>query len=381
MGTSIKLNQKVTYIFFFLVISFLTAAIAGCKSESTDGPTGPYNDTTIAVPVTPVYVGGRFTVNGNDSLNNIGTWYGKYWDAMDGGVSGHNVDVECMAFYNNELYVGGFIDSAGGKPAKGIARWDGSSWSAVGSGVEGRVTSLIVYKGELYVGGWFSTAGGLQADNIAKWNGYGWSTVGEGFSDEVYTLCIYHDLLYAGGWFTENHAGYVNANRIARWDGVAWDTVGSGVNSPANIGNWIKTLTVYEDELYAMGKFDKCGNLSVSNIARWDGHSWKEVGTLTVPAQIYASTVFQDELHIVGQADNSGLPYYAVWNGTQWNTNLFTFDSWPESLFSDNESLYVGGMFTEVNGKTVNGIFNFDGSSIHNVGQGVNGFVSSILIK
>lgn len=355
--------------FFLVLIIFY-----GCNSES---PTGIINGNN-QLPKDSILIGGNFTITANQSIKNIALWNGNNWNALGNGISGRNADVESMTFYKGELYVGGFIDSAGGIPAQNIAKWNGEKWSAVGSGINGRVTSLVVYKDELYAGGWFSSAGGLQTNNIAKWDGSNWSSVGAGLSDEVYTLCIYNDELYAGGWFKINYSGNFNANNIAKWNGVNWDTVGSGINS----GDWIKTLIVFNNELYATGNFSKCGNIEVTNIAKWNSSIWQSVNNTALSNRIYVSAIYKNELHLAGQSNGSNdLPYYAVWNGSDWNFSKFSFDNWPNCLYSSDNLLYVGGLFTSVNGKTVNGIFTWDGTSIQNIGSGVQGYVSSVLLK
>lgn len=350
----------------------------GCISETpTDIPDGD-NDLSID----SIFIGGNFTIPSNQSIRNIAVWKDSNWIALGSGISGQKADVECMAFYNNELYVGGIFDSAGGKEAKNIAKWDGKEWSSVGGGINGKVTSLKVYKDELYAGGWFSSSGGIKTDNIAKWNGTKWSSVGEGLSDEVYTLCIYKDELYAGGWFTNNSQGYFSANKIARWNGTNWDTVGGGIFGEVSGGGWVSSLSVFNNELYAIGNFNKCGNLTVGNIAKWNDSIWQSLDNTVLSNRIYASAVYKNQLHLAGQStDSNDLPYYAIWNGSNWNFNNFSFDNCPNSLYSTGDFLYVGGLFNDVNGKTVNGIFKWDGTNIQNLGSGVQGYVSSILLK
>ena len=361
--------KNINIIIIFLLIFF------GCNKEQPVESSGNGNS---HLPEDTLYVGGSFSLAGDNAVNNIAFWDGTDWYSLGAGITGRNVDVECMINYKGDLYVGGFIDSAGGKDAKNIAKWDGNEWSSVGSGINGRVTSLAVYKDELYAGGLFSNAGGTNADNIAKWNGAAWSSVGEGLSDEVYTLCIYNDELYAGGWFKKNYSGNFNANNIAKWNGVNWDTIGSGVDT----GDWIKTLTVYNNELYATGNFSICGNVDVHNIAKWNNSIWQSVDSTMLSNRIYVSVVYKNELHLAGQESNSNdLPYYAVWNGTDWNFSKFSFDNWPNCLYSSSDFLYVGGLFTTVNGKAVNGIFKWDGNTIQNFGSGVQGYVLSVLLK
>ncbi len=365
--------MKIIKLFFLVSIIFY-----GCKSES---PTEIINEDN-QLPKDSLLIGGQFTIIGIDTINNIALWDGETWKSLGTGISTKNVLVGCMAFYNGDLYVGGRIDLDNGLQEQKIAKWDGKKWTDVGGGINGAVRELVVYKNELYVAGWFSRAGGLKTDNIAKWDGITWSPVGEGFSDEVYTLCIYENELYVGGWFTKNSYGYVNANNIAKWNGVNWDTVGSGVNS----GSWIMTLGVFNNELYATGNFSKCGNIAVSNIARWNNSIWRSVGNINLSNRTYVIANYKNELHIAGEEGSNiddNLPYYVVWNGSNWKTKIFAFDGNGQviALCSSDNYFYVGGSFINVNGKTVNGIFKWDGTSIHNFGSGVQGYVSSVLLK
>jgi len=362
----------------FICLLFLI--FYSCNNELPIDNSNGNND----VPDDTIYIGGHFTIIGNQAINNIAYWDGENWNSLGSGIIGSNVNIECMVFYKGELYVGGFIDPAGVVPSKNIVKWDGEKWTTVGEGINGRVTSLVVYNDELYAGGWFSNAGGLQTENIAKWNGFVWSSVGEGFSDEVYTLCIYNDELYAGGWFTKNTFGYVNADNIARWNGLRWDSVGSGVSSGFSGGSWIKTFTVYNNELYASGNFSRCGNLEVSNIARWDNNIWQTVYDGISSKLTYASAYYKNELHLSGEINSAGTnntPYYTIGDGTKWNFNKFTFDGSPYCSFSFNNNLYIGGIFHTINGKLVNGICKWDGTSIGGFSSGVQGYVSSILPK
>lgn len=362
------------------LLFLLSVIIYGCKSESTTEITDENNN----LSKDSIYIGGRFTIDGKDSINNIAFWDGKTWNSLGTGVTGGNVDVECMAYYNGELFVGGFIDSAGGIPVQNIARWDGNKWSSIGSGINGRVTSLLVYDGELYAGGWFSSAGGFQADNIAKWNGMNWSSVGEGLSDEVYTLEVFNNELYAGGWFTKNSLGNFSADKIAKWDGIKWDTVGNGMSSGIPGAGWVHNLTIFNNELYASGNFNKSDSVSVVNIAKWNNNIWQSIDGANLSNRTYSSKNFKNEIHFAGENDSNlpnTLPYYAVWNGAIWDFNLFSFDDSPYCLCSSDNYLFVGGNFKTVSGIMVNGIFKWNGSTIQNLDSGVNGFVSSILLK
>jgi hypothetical protein len=81
--------------------------------------------------------------------------------------------------------------------------------------------------------------------------------------------------LYAGGEFTT--AGDVTASNIARWDGSTWSELGSGTNGSVHV------LSVFDDgsgpALYAGGEFTTAGGVAASGIARWNGSSWSPLGS------------------------------------------------------------------------------------------------------
>src|SRR5215212_1979001 len=85
-------------------------------------------------------------------------------------------------------------------------------------------SALEATPGGLYVGGKFTDAGGLpNADRIAKWNGSTWSAVSSSTeritSGEVFAIAVSGSKVYAGGTFT---AGTGGASNLAVWDGTSW---------------------------------------------------------------------------------------------------------------------------------------------------------------
>ena len=108
--------------------------------------------------------------------------------------------------------------------------------------------------GALYVGGKFTDAGGIaNADRIAKWNGSAWSAVSSSTeqitSGEVFAIAVAGGKVYAGGTFT---AGTGSASNLAVWDGTSWKPF---CTPPMKtIGN-VKALQVIGPTLYVGGDF------------------------------------------------------------------------------------------------------------------------------
>ena len=162
------------------------------------------------------------------------------WDARFGvpGVSGTSFPViYTIAGSGTNVYVGGSFTQIGGITAANIARWDGQNFYPLGAGIDAPrvsvyrplVNSIAISGTNVFVGGWFTKAGGLAATNVARWDGTTWHNLGTGvgffdtnvfFISSVNAVALMGNDLYAGGSFT--NAGGGAATNIARWDGASW---------------------------------------------------------------------------------------------------------------------------------------------------------------
>jgi hypothetical protein len=244
-----------------------------------DGPAG--NDV--------LYVGGYFTNPGGSGL---ATWNGTSWSVFGAVGRAFGDPGTVYAFAPDTLgatpalFIGGSFNTANGIASEGVARFDPhtAQWSGLGSGTNSDVYALATFNDgsgmALYAAGAFTAANGVPAQKIARWNGVSWSAVGGGFDNNVLALAVFDDgsgsALYAGGGFAT--AGGVPASTIARWNGASWAPVGAGLSNGV-----VFALTVYDDgggpALYAAGGFTTTGNVSVSSIAKWNGHSWSALGS------------------------------------------------------------------------------------------------------
>jgi hypothetical protein len=192
--------------------------------------------------------------------------------------------VYCLKVYNNELYVGGRIDSAGNIKVKNIAKWNGATWSNVAGGTNlstlstiRKVRAMDTLNNNLYVAGIFDTIGGIPANSIAKWDGFNWAPLGAGFnlgSAPLYGVTLlskYNNMLYAG-----------NPNTgISKWNGTNWAAVGGGIGVNGNIGGnsqaW--AATKFGNDLIVGGNFGNSGALlNTFGISKWNDTNWDYMG-------------------------------------------------------------------------------------------------------
>lgn len=247
---------------------------------------------------------GYFNEAGGIAAQRIAQWDGSSWSPLGSGIpdDAYLHGPHFMAVYGGDLIVAGRFYEAGGVDANHIARWDGAAWHAMGEGVAGTaftdILSLQEYNGSLIVGGSFSEAGGISAPNIASWDGSSWTAFGSGMNSIVESLLGYDGGLVAGGGFTD--AGGVSANYIALWDGSSWSALGSGMSGGAMGVTRVTTLAIFDGDLVAGGAFTNAGGTGVGCIAKWDGSSWKKLGS-GVSGGLYGLT---SVLAMVGYGDD-----------------------------------------------------------------------------
>jgi trimeric autotransporter adhesin len=384
----------------------------GTSWSALGSPTNGVNSTVFALAVyddgtgPALYVGGDLGTAGGIPASRIAKWNGTSWSALGSPTNGVNSSVLALAVYDDgtgpALYVGGAFTAAGDTPANRIAKWDGTSWSALGSptnGVNSTVFALAVYDDgtgpALYAGGDFGTAGGIPASRIAKWNGTSWAALGSGLVPTVYAISSLvlgaDSALYAGGHFFLS--GSKAINYVAAWQESAWlpvGTVGQGVRSE------VYALTAHDAgdglDLYVGGFLQTVGQVFTSDVARWDGDTWSNLGSGVSLSQVFAFAVLKggttSELFVAGgflQAGGASANRIAKWDGSTWSslgspTNGVNSDVRALAVYDDGTgpALYAGGSFTTAGGIAASRIAKWDGTSWSALGSPTNGVNSTV---
>jgi hypothetical protein len=304
--------------------------------------------------------------------------------------SGSTIPVNTLAAdtTNKILYAGGIFTQTGGLPAIGVAKWDGVSYTSLGSGIlsgSGLNALLVMPNGDLIAGGTFTSIGGVQAKNIARWNGTGWAPIGLGLSNlfgisGVRTLALYNNELYAGGIFALS--GFTPLGYIARWNGTNWVQLGSGTNGQ------VLSMAVYNNELYVGGTFTNAGGVSVHNIAKWDGTHWHDVGggcNYTGAITVSALQVYSGGLYAGGAFSSAGstpVNNIAKWDGANWSDpgggTDYTGAITVSALQVFKGELVAAGSFDSLGSKGANFIGKWDGTSWSEMGTGMNNSVYAL---
>jgi hypothetical protein len=360
----------------------------GSWTNLASGMGGSYpNVYALTVSGSDLYAGGEFTKAGGGSSYCIAKWNGSGWASLGSGISGTLPRVYALTVSGSDVYAGGQFSYAGGGAANYVAKWNGvTGWSVLGLGMNNTVTALAMLGSDVCAGGSFTTAGGSAASMIAKWNGTSWTAWGSGMNAWVVALTVSGSNVYAGGDFTT--AGPTAASSIAKWDGTHWWALGSGMGG--NVEPYVYALAASGSNVYAGGKFMAAGGTAAPYIANWDGVNWKAVG-LGMNDYVYALALAGSDLYAGGnftRATNSGnvaltVNRVAKWDGSSWKALGSGINSYVYALALAGSDLYAGGSFTRATNSgnvavTVNNIAKWDGSNWTALGSGVNGTVSAL---
>lgn len=322
------------------------------------------------------------------------------WESRFVRAPGLNGSVFSMVTVGTNLFVGGAFTTAGVSNTAGVARWNGNSWASVGGGINGDVFALATDGTNLYAGGSFHSAGGVAATNIAKWDGTNWASIGalslpgslNPALANVHALIWDQDLL-AGGMFTQ--AGSVAATNVARWDGQTWHAIGDGLGvfGPGNDVFQVFALTGHNNDLYAGGLFHRSGEIGVTNLARWTGTNWMQVGGgvsggsfgvfwqdetggYILSGAVYALNSSAAGLIVGGDFTSVGgsvATNIALWNGTNWNAIGGFTDGAVYHIATDGTNQLTGGVYSTIGGIPASGIAKWNGTTWEYSGQGVIG--------
>jgi hypothetical protein len=215
-----------------------------------------------------------------------------------------------------------------------------------------------------------------------------------GVAGTVHAFAVFDDgsgpALYVGGTIAQ--AGSVPVSNIARWDGTSWSDVGGGM---AGVNVSVRALAVFDDgsgpALYATGRFTTAGGAIASNVAKWDGSTWSTLGTGLVGFGGFALAVFDDgsgpALGVAGNFTSAGgvsANGIARWDGASWSALGSGLGNavFELTVFDDGSgpALHAGGLFSSAGGAPASNVAKWDGTAWSSLGGGVNGPVDGLAV-
>jgi len=295
---------------------------------------------------------------GSSVPSGVASWNGTMWTSFDSSATNFGGAAPiCVCVVGGTIYVGGQFslkDTAGTEISKNIARWNGASWEAVGGGIDGRVNTMTAFNGDLIAGGAFAKAGGVTATNVARWNGVAWSALSTGLDGEVDALTVFDSKLIAAG----NLPTY---SFVASYNGTPWSRLGGpGTNGPSGR---VRSLAVFNNELYVGGSFDKVQGTDAKNVGKWTGGGWLPVGQI-LGGEVNALAVHGGALYAGGnfnKTDAGDCIALARWDGALWQpvgqgVRFGGGLGFLRAITDYKGKLITAGLFSTANGQSVTNI-------------------------
>jgi hypothetical protein len=256
--------------------------------------------------------------------------------------------INSMTKYKGELYVSG---------QNGVSRFDGTNWHRLDSSVNTYVRFITVFQNKLLACGPYKKIGGQNIANAALWDGNSWSDfyrVDTLLADVNWTIedvVEYKGEIYIAGNF--NPQGKPGISDIARFDGKNWRDVGGGLKGGGLTG--LGQLMVWNNKLYIAGGFLESIGSQANNVATWDGVKWDRLGD-GIPdwAGLYGMCLYKNNLYVAGGFKTVGwVPAMHVgkWDGSRWcNLGTDTFSNILLNVCEFKGDLYISGGFMHING-------------------------------
>ncbi len=313
-------------------------------------------------------------------VNQMQLWDGAQWHDF---IASENTkgEIYALAVRNNELYVGGNFETLDGNAINNIAIWDGTTWRALDKElVNGTVNTFLFDGDDMFVGGSFNEVDGKHALNVAKWDGTEWSGLltpnAQGIVGAVSSVVAHATDVYVGGDFY--WVGTARANGLAKWDTVSqtWTALGNASCSQDQCRVRVFSLAFEGDTLYVGGEFREIGGEPITNLAKWDGHQWSELGNWHWCC-VKAIGVKNEMVYIGGT-----FPQVYQWNGHVWqglgNFGYPYSTAYVNALTFWDSGLYAGGRFDTVTGQLTKNIARWDGTSWSDLGSNLQAEVNGL---
>ena len=185
---------------------------------------------------------------------------------------------------------------------------------------------------------------------------------------------------FVGGTFTS--IGGVSATNIARFDGTNWNDVGGGISG---MDSGLSSMVLFGGDLVVAGFFSLAGAAPANHLARWNGTNWFSLGS-GVDNVVFALASDGQSIYAGGHFTNAGgiaASKIARWNGSNWfslGSGIIpvTFGGAQvgavDSLTVQGNNVIVGGRFRNAGGLGATNIAGWDGTNWYTLGYGLRAF-------
>ena len=235
------------------------------------------------------------------------------------------------------------------------------------------VHAIYVDGDSLFITGPFGYAGNLPLWATAKWHNYNWYNLNITESNNYgKSIKRYKNKLFVGGSHMELNNMTYPYRHLYFWDGDSWHPPG-----PYGTQGGVWGLKVFNDTLFACGRFTGINGVAGLSIMAYDNNEWIHIGNLDV-AQANDFAMFNNELLVAtfysGIFKRTGATTWKSFQGSPGSVNTMTVDTF-------NNFLYIGGAFHYVADTLFSRcVAMWDGFQWHSLDNGVVGDVNALEI-
>ncbi|HYG15305.1 MAG TPA: T9SS type A sorting domain-containing protein [Bacteroidia bacterium] len=256
----------------------------------------------------------------------------------------------------------------------------------VGAGIPGLyVNDVIIFNGELYAGGYF-TPGGTPKEHVMKFNGTTWAGLGDGgVSGGMFPFIsrfeVFNNKLFMTGGFDKS--SYHQAPDFAMYNGSTWEDPKGGLENAYS-------LVVFNNTLYAATKITSTATGNKALLYRWDNtqgwinlsDSFKVDGNTNFELQgINIMAVHKGKLYAGGlfsEVNGKRVNNIAVWDGTSWDSVGPGTDATVRALATYKNELFVGGDLSVIGNELTNRLASWDGTKWKTYGIGMDYHINTL---
>ncbi len=208
----------------------------------------------------------------------------------------------------------------------------------------------------------------LQAADNARWDSRFFLS---SINGEVRAITRTENEAYVGGVFLS--ADNLSVSNIAKWNGTNWSALGNGVNGAVN------TIAAHGSQVFVAGAFTAAGGITANRVAKWNGASWSDLGSGINTGQVNALAIDADGALYVGGsftvAGGISALNIAKWDGANWSAlgaGVTDVDvAYISALAVKGTQLFAGGYFSYAGGAPASSIAVWNGLAWSAIGGGV----------
>lgn len=346
--------------FSLAAVEVATSKVTGWDPQAPGDQHGDTTTNSIAAGPTAVFVGGRFDEIGGRKRDGLAALDPTSGKATSFVPTGQPTIVSALAVADGRLYAGGVTDSGGYLAAYDASTGNALSWRPQVD--PGAVNAITVGGSTVYTGGKH-----LQAFDVATGQQAAWAPPPPNKS--VATLALSGSTVAVGGAFMA--AGGVMRDGLAALDlrtgrPTNWYPRASSHGQEAEID----AIALSGSTVYVGGDFDRLGGKPRTAVGAVDAASGKvttwapKIGTgqlVGVAALVVSgSNVYLGGFRFTRSEDSFGIAAsYDTSGKRRWSTQLS--DSFGvQAIAVTGGTVYAGGDFTVIRGKTRNGLAAID---------------------